>query len=142
MYDCLGEWTRVYTKGKISLDLGLADGMSFTTHLEVIDAESTYDILLGMDFMKRISSILDSITDEGARSVFEIDSRRFIHDLSLHIAHYSGIGSILVIKEPECCQRKDPFTFNPAVDFTKLSKRIIPDPNPVPRAKELNRVAE
>jgi hypothetical protein len=28
------------------------DGMSFKTHLQVIDAETTHDILLGMDFME------------------------------------------------------------------------------------------
>ena len=36
-------------KAQVSLDLRLADGMSLKSHLEVIAAESTYDILLGMD---------------------------------------------------------------------------------------------
>ena len=35
-------------KAQVSLDLRLADGMSFKTHQQVIDAESTYDILLGL----------------------------------------------------------------------------------------------
>jgi hypothetical protein len=35
-----------YTKEKVSLDLRVADGMSFKTHLQVIDTEITYDILL------------------------------------------------------------------------------------------------
>ena len=34
---------------RVSLDLRLGDGMSFKTHLQVIDAETTYDILLGME---------------------------------------------------------------------------------------------
>ena len=38
-----------FLQAQVSLDLRLADGMSLKTHLEVIDAESTYDILLGMD---------------------------------------------------------------------------------------------
>ena len=40
-------------QAQVSLDLRLADGMSLKTHLQVIDAESTYDILLGMDFMQK-----------------------------------------------------------------------------------------
>ena len=40
-----------FLQAQVSLDLTLADGMSLKTHLQVIDAESTYDILLGMDFM-------------------------------------------------------------------------------------------
>jgi hypothetical protein len=43
----LGNGLVCYTKGEVSLDLRLADGMSFKTHLQVIDAETTYDILLG-----------------------------------------------------------------------------------------------
>ena len=39
-------------QAQVSLDLRLADGMSLKSHLEVIDAESTYDILVGMDFMQ------------------------------------------------------------------------------------------
>jgi len=48
----LGDGQLCYAKGEVSLDLRLADGMSFKTHLQVIHAEITYDILLGMDFMK------------------------------------------------------------------------------------------
>ena len=36
----------------VSLDLRLGDGMSFKTHLQVIDAEATYDTLVRMDFME------------------------------------------------------------------------------------------
>ena len=39
-------------QAQVSLDLRLADGMSLKSHLEVIAAESTYDILVGMDFMQ------------------------------------------------------------------------------------------
>ena len=39
-----------FTEGKISLDLRLADGMSSKTHLQVIDAETTYEILLRNGF--------------------------------------------------------------------------------------------
>ena len=49
----LGNGQICYTKGEVSLDLRLPDGMSFKTHLQVIDAETTYDILLGMDFIWR-----------------------------------------------------------------------------------------
>ena len=42
-----------YTQWEVSVDLRLADEMSFKTHLQVIDAETTYDILLGMDFIWR-----------------------------------------------------------------------------------------
>ena len=48
----LGNGHVCYTKGEVSLDLRLADGMNFKTHLQVIDAETTYDILFGMDFME------------------------------------------------------------------------------------------
>ena len=48
----LGNGQVYYTKGEVSLDLRLADGMSFKTSLQVIDAETAYDILLGMDFME------------------------------------------------------------------------------------------
>jgi len=37
---------------------------------------------------------------------------------------------------------EDHFTFRLVVDFQKLNKRLIPDPYPIPRAKELNRIAE
>ena len=40
----LGNGQVCHTKGDISLDLRLANGMSFKTHLQVIDAETTYDI--------------------------------------------------------------------------------------------------
>jgi hypothetical protein len=40
-----------YIKGEVSLDMRLADGMRFKTHLQVFDAETAYDFLLGMDFM-------------------------------------------------------------------------------------------
>jgi hypothetical protein len=42
-----------------------------------------------------------------------------------------------VIKELE-----DHFTFRLVVDFRKLNKRVIRDPYPIPRAKELNRIAK
>ena len=42
-----------------------------------------------------------------------------------------------VIQEVE-----DHFTFRLVVDFRKLNKRVIPDPYPIPRAKELNRIAK
>jgi hypothetical protein len=48
----LGNGQVHYTKRGVSLDLRLADGVSFKTHLQVIDAETTNDILLGMDFME------------------------------------------------------------------------------------------
>ena len=57
-----------YTKGEVSLDLRLADGMSFKTHLQIIVAETTYDIVLGVDFMEE--NCFDSIlyrTQEGPR---------------------------------------------------------------------------
>jgi len=37
---------------------------------------------------------------------------------------------------------EDHFTFRLVVDFRKLNKRVIPDPYPIPRAKELNRIAK
>jgi hypothetical protein len=49
----LGNGKVCYTKGEVSLDFSLTDGMSFKTRLQVIDAETTYDILLGMDFIWR-----------------------------------------------------------------------------------------
>ena len=45
----LGNGQVCYTKGEVSLDLRLLHGMTFKTHLQVINAETTYDILLGMD---------------------------------------------------------------------------------------------
>jgi len=48
----LGNEQVCFTKGEVSLDLRLADGMSIKTYLQVIYAEATYDILLGMDFME------------------------------------------------------------------------------------------
>jgi len=41
----------LYKRGSFS-GSRLEDGMSFKTHLQVLDAETTYDILLGMDFME------------------------------------------------------------------------------------------
>jgi hypothetical protein len=79
----LGNDKVCYTKGEASLDLRLADGMSFKSHLQVIDAETTYDILLGMDFMEE--NCVNSgfyRTQEGPRKGIEIDGRRFIHDPS------------------------------------------------------------
>ena len=40
-------------------------------------------------------------TQEGPRKGIEIDGRRFIHDPTLYIGHYSEIESILEIEEPE-----------------------------------------
>jgi hypothetical protein len=37
---------------------------------------------------------------------------------------------------------QDHFTFILVVDFRKLNKRVIPDPYPIPRARELNRIAK
>jgi hypothetical protein len=37
---------------------------------------------------------------------------------------------------------EDRFTFRLLVDFRKLNKSVIPDPYPIPRVKELNRVAK
>ena len=37
---------------------------------------------------------------------------------------------------------EDHFTFRLVVDFRKLNKRVIPDPYPIPRAQELNRIAK
>ena len=37
---------------------------------------------------------------------------------------------------------QDHFTFRLVVDFRKLNKRAIPDPYPIPRAKEWNRIAK
>jgi hypothetical protein len=84
---------------EVSLDLRLADGMSYKTHLQVIDAETTYDILLGMDFMEE--NCVNSgfyRTQEGPCKGIEIDGRRFIHDPSLYIGPFE---SILEIEEPE-----------------------------------------
>ena len=36
---------------------------------------------------------------------------------------------------------EDHFTFRLVIDFRKLNKRVIPDPYPIPQAKELNRIA-
>jgi len=75
----LGNGQVCYTKEEVSLDLRLADGMSFRTHLQVIDAETTYDILLGMDFMEK--NCVNSgfyRTQEGPRKRIEIE-RRSIH---------------------------------------------------------------
>jgi hypothetical protein len=67
-----------YTKGKVSLDLRLAYGMSFKTHLQVIHPETTDDIILGMVFMEDNHSGFNH-TQEGPRKGIEIDRRRFIH---------------------------------------------------------------
>jgi hypothetical protein len=37
---------------------------------------------------------------------------------------------------------EDHFTFRLLVDFRKLNKKVIPDPYPIPRAKELRRIAK
>jgi len=37
---------------------------------------------------------------------------------------------------------EDHFTFRLVVDFRKVNKRVIPDPYPIPRAIELNRIAK
>ena len=79
VYDYSGEWKEVcYTKGEVSLDLRLADGMSFKTHLQVIDSETTYDVLLVMDSMEE--NCVNSgfyRTQEEPRKGIEIDGRRF-----------------------------------------------------------------
>jgi len=82
VYDCLAKWTS-YSKGEVSLDLRLADGMSFKTQLQVIDADTTYDILLGMDFMEE--NCVNSgfyRTQQGPRKAIEIevvDSLMILH---------------------------------------------------------------
>ena len=43
------------TKGKFSVDLKFVDGMNSKRHLQVIDSETSYCILLMMDFIQEIS---------------------------------------------------------------------------------------
>ena len=86
----------------------IQNGMSCKTHLQVIDAETTYDILLGMDFMEE--NCVNSgfyRTQEGPRKGIELDGRGFIHDPSFYSGHYSEVESILEIEEPELYERKD-----------------------------------
>jgi hypothetical protein len=82
--------------------------MSFKTHIQLFDAETTYEILLGMDFMEE--NCVNSgfcRTQEGPRKGIEIDGRRFIDHPSFYIGHYCGIESILEKEEPEQYERKD-----------------------------------
>jgi len=134
----LGSGQVCYTKGEVYLDLRLADGMNFKTHLQVIDAETAYDILLGMDFMEE--NCVNSgfyRTQEGPRKGIEIDGRRFIHDPSLYIGHYSEIESILEIEEPELYERKDRDTISNSLPSSletlfQIERAHLLDPDMVP----------
>jgi hypothetical protein len=79
----LRKFVITFREGEVCLDLRLAHGMSFKTHLQVIDAETTYDILLVMDFMQE--KYLNSQCyrrQQVPRKGIEIDRHRFIHDRS------------------------------------------------------------
>ena len=113
--------------------------MSFNTHLQVIDAETTYDFLLGVDFMEE--NCVDSgfyRTYEGPRKGIEIDRHRFIHDPSFCIGHYFEIESILEIEEPESYKRKDKDSTSNSLSSSsqetlfQIEKAHLMDPDMVP----------
>jgi hypothetical protein len=111
--------------------------MSYKKHLQVIDTETTYDILLGMDFLKE--NFVNSgfyRTQEGPRTGIKIDGSRFIHDFLLYIGHYSGIESILEIEEPELYERKDKDSISNSLSSSETLLQIerahLMDPDMVP----------
>ena len=127
----------LYKRGG-SLDLRLADGMSFKTHIQLFDAETTYEILLGMDFMEE--NCVNSgfyRAQEGPRKEIELGGRRFIHDPSFYIGHYSEIDRNFEREEPELYNRKDKSSTSNSLSSSQetllqIEKAHLMDPGMVP----------
>jgi hypothetical protein len=101
--------------------------------------QSTYDILLGMDFMEK--NCVNSgfyRTQEGPRNGIEIDGPRFIHYPPFYIGLYSEIESILEIEEPKLYERKDQDSTSTSLSSSSLEtlfqieRAHLMDPDMVP----------
>jgi hypothetical protein len=74
---------------------------------------------------------------EGPRKGIEIDERRFIHDPSFYIGHYSEIESILEIEKPELYERRDKDSTSNSLPSSsetlfQIEKSHLMDPDMIP----------